>query len=121
MAEDKILRCTECGINFLWTAEEQSGHGPAPGLCPMCRHLAPRSGLRRGTVKWFNRSKGYGFITGTDGSEIFLHKSGLAGGQALPRAGQLVEFGLTTGPRGLQAADARVLELPDSQESAHAV
>ncbi len=110
MAEDKILRCSECGINFIWTAEEQMTHGQALEKCPMCRRLAAPSGQRRGTVKWFNRSKGFGFITATDGAEVFVHKSGLAEGQPLLRAGQLVQFAVATGPRGAQATEVKVLE-----------
>ncbi len=113
MAEDKILRCSECGTNFLWAAEDQAGHTPPPAHCPMCRRLAPPAGQRRGTIKWFNRSKGFGFITGIDGSEVFVHKSGLVEGQSLPRTGQLVQFKLATGPRGVQAAEVTILELPE--------
>ncbi len=113
MAGDKIIRCAECGVNFLWTVEEQASGAQLPQpLCPMCRRLAPAAGQRRGLVKWFNRGKGYGFITGTDGAEIFLHKSGLLPGQALPHAGQLVQFRIGAGPRGVQAQDVVVLELP---------
>ncbi len=118
MAEDKILRCSECGTNFLWTSEEQAEHSPPPAHCPLCRRLAPPPGQRRGTIKWFNRSKGFGFITGTDGSEIFLHKSGLIAGQSLPRTGQLVQFTLASGPRGIQAAQVRILEMPAAEEPA---
>ncbi len=110
MAEDRILHCQECGISFLWAAEEQARGAAPPALCPMCRRLAPPAGQRRGTVKWFSRSKGYGFITATDGTEIFVHKSGLAAGQAPLRAGQLVQFGVSAGERGVQAEAVTVLE-----------
>ncbi len=86
----------------------------------MCRRLAPPPGRRRGTVKWFNRSKGFGFITGTDGVEVFVHRSGMVEGQPLPRAGQLVQFSLATGPRGMQAVEVSVLELPSEEIQAAA-
>jgi CspA family cold shock protein len=75
----------------------------------MCRRLLPAAGRRRGLVKWFNHSKGYGFITPVEGAELFVHKSGLAPGQSLPRAGQLVEYTIRSGARGLQAEEVRVL------------
>src|SRR5512142_1967876 len=105
MAEDRILHCQECGISFLWAAEEQARGAAPPPLCPMCRRLAPPAGGRRGVVKWFSRSKGYGFIPATDGTEIFMHESGLAEGQAPLRAGQLVQFTVSTGTRGIQAQE----------------
>ena len=101
MATDQLIRCIECGTTFLRAAGEQA-EAP-PGRCPMCRRLAPGPERRRGLVKWFSRGKGYGFITPVEGSEVFVHKSGLAASQALLRAGQLVEFTIGHGPRGAQA------------------
>jgi CspA family cold shock protein len=60
-------------------------------------------------VKWFNHSKGYGFITSIAGDDLFVHKSGLASDQPLPRAGQLVEFAVVTTSRGVQAEDVVIL------------
>ncbi len=108
MSPDLVRRCGSCGIDFLWTVEEQDSVS-APVLCPMCRRLAPPLGRRRGIVKWFNHSKGYGFITPPEGPELFVHKSALAPGQPLPRAGQLVEFAVRPGPRGLQAEEVLAL------------
>jgi CspA family cold shock protein len=112
MSADLILRCTECGNSFVWTVAEQAGQ-PGPSRCPMCQLLAPPVGRVRGKVKWFNRAKGYGFITPTDGPDLFMHQSALAAGEPLPRAGQLVEFTRTTTSRGVQAEDVRVLLVPD--------
>lgn len=60
-----------------------------------------------GTVKWFNPSKGYGFIGREDGGEdIFVHFSALKmDGYRSLREGQIVEFTVEEGPKGLQAAD----------------
>ncbi len=74
----------------------------------MCRRLAPASGRQRGIVKWYSRGKGYGFITTVQGADVFLHKSVLREGQA-PCAGQLVEFALAQGPRGIQAENLEIL------------
>jgi len=58
-----------------------------------------------GTVKWFNESKGYGFITPSDGAkDIFVHISAIEGsGFKTLREGETVEFETKQGPKGLQA------------------
>jgi cold shock protein len=63
-----------------------------------------------GTVKWFNRAKGYGFIGQPDGPDVFVHFSAIAGeGYRNLSAGQAVSFRVEEGPRGLQAADVQPL------------
>jgi cold shock protein len=104
-----IMVCASCNTRFVWTGAEQTG-APKPTLCPGCRQLAPQGGRRRGIVKWFNRNKGYGFITPTEGLELFVHKSGLPPGHPFLRPGQLVEFDLVAAPRGSQAEGVVVLE-----------
>nr|VFK54399.1 MAG: cold-shock DNA-binding protein family [Candidatus Kentron sp. TUN]VFK55295.1 MAG: cold-shock DNA-binding protein family [Candidatus Kentron sp. TUN]VFK56660.1 MAG: cold-shock DNA-binding protein family [Candidatus Kentron sp. TUN] len=58
-----------------------------------------------GTVKWFSESKGYGFITPSDGGkDIFVHISAIEGsGLRTLREGEMVEFETKQGPKGLQA------------------
>ena len=60
----------------------------------------------KGTVKWFNAEKGYGFITGEDGKDVFVHYSAIQGdGFRTLDEGQAVEFDLTEGQRGMQASN----------------
>lgn len=63
----------------------------------------------KGTVKWFNASKGYGFITPESGEDVFVHFSAIqAEGYKSLEEGQAVEFDVVKGPKGLQAANVRV-------------
>lgn len=60
----------------------------------------------QGTVKWFNGAKGYGFIKRESGEEIFVHFSAIQeNGFRTLEEGQAVEFEVTKGPKGLQAAN----------------
>jgi CspA family cold shock protein len=59
-----------------------------------------------GTVKWFNNAKGFGFISHTDGRDVFVHFRSIRGeGYRTLDEGQRVEFNLMDGPKGLQAED----------------
>ena len=60
----------------------------------------------KGTVKWFNAEKGYGFITGEDGKDVFVHFSAIQGeGFKTLDEGQKVTYDLVQGNRGMQAAN----------------
>ena len=60
----------------------------------------------KGTVKWFNAEKGYGFITGEDGKDVFVHFSAIQGeGFKTLDEGQSVSYDLTEGQRGMQASN----------------
>lgn len=68
------------------------------------------SGRIVGTVKWFNTSKGYGFIEREDGSDVFVHFSAIQGsGFRNLEEGERVEFEVVEGPKGLQAANVSKL------------
>jgi CspA family cold shock protein len=63
-----------------------------------------------GTVKWFNNSKGYGFIGRNDGPDVFIHYSAiLADGYRSLSEGDSVEFEIIDGQKGPQAANVRKL------------
>ena len=66
--------------------------------------------MNKGTVKWFNAQKGYGFITNeSTGEDVFVHFSGIAGeGYKSLEEGQYVTFDITEGNRGLQAVNVTV-------------
>ncbi len=62
--------------------------------------------VMKGTVKWFNAEKGYGFITGEDGKDVFVHFSAIQGdGFKTLDENQSVEYDLTEGQRGMQASN----------------
>jgi len=64
-----------------------------------------------GTVKWFNSSKGYGFIEREEGDDVFVHFSAIsAEGFRTLDEGQQVEFKVTQGDKGLQAEDVTILD-----------
>ena len=64
----------------------------------------------QGTVKWFNASKGFGFIQRQCGEDVFVHFSAIqADGYKSLNEGQAVEFEVTKGPKGLQASNVQPL------------
>ncbi|PCJ56481.1 MAG: cold-shock protein [Planctomycetota bacterium] len=64
-----------------------------------------------GTVKWFNTTKGFGFITEESGKDVFVHYSAIEGsGYKALQEGQKVTMEVTTGEKGLQAADVQPVE-----------
>ena len=63
-----------------------------------------------GTVKWFNGEKGYGFLAREGGPDVFVHYSAIdSEGYRNLQEGQKVEFAIEKGPKGLQAANVKVV------------
>lgn len=62
--------------------------------------------METGSVKWFNNSKGFGFIARESGEDVFVHHTAIQGdGYKSLDEGQKVQFEVTRGPKGLQAAN----------------
>jgi cold shock CspA family protein len=67
-----------------------------------------------GTVKWFSQEKGFGFVTRDDGTDIFVHHSGISGrGFKTLEQGEPVEFDVIEEPKGLKAANLVRLNAPE--------
>jgi len=67
-----------------------------------------------GKVKWYDTDKGFGFITGDDGTDVFLPSAALPAGVTSVKGGQRLEFGVAQGKRGMQALSVRVVDTPPS-------
>lgn len=66
--------------------------------------------MATGTVKWFNDAKGFGFISQEGGADVFVHYTAITAEGFLTLAeGQKVEFDVTQGQKGLQAANVRAV------------
>ena len=63
-----------------------------------------------GIVKWFSSQKGYGFISQENGPDVFVHRNAIQGeGSKSLEENQKVEFDITEGPKGPQAANVRLV------------
>jgi len=116
--------CANCGAETMVPFQPSGGR---PVYCRNCFDARkgsagrePRSGARgaprpageggrlQGTVKWFNETKGFGFIQADSGEDVFVHFSSIQGdGFRTLTEGERVEFDVVEGPKGKQAAQVR--------------
>jgi CspA family cold shock protein len=117
---DTLLTCANCGVEFIWTLAQQRATAQLespqqpPTRCLVCRKIAAPPDRQRGRVKWYNRSKGWGFVTLMNGGEVFVHRSGLEEGLSSLGEGDLVEFSVEETPKGPQAVHIRRLTVTNS-------
>lgn len=72
----------------------------------------------RGKVKWFDPKKGYGFIVGPEGQDVFVHYSQIGGdGFRSLKDGETVEYELSKGDKGFQARAVTRVEVPQGNET----
>ena len=70
--------------------------------------MADDKSRARGTVKWFNDAKGFGFISQENGEDVFVHHTAITmDGFRTLKEGETVEFEVIQGPKGLQAANVK--------------
>ncbi|NLE45732.1 MAG: cold shock domain-containing protein [Chloroflexi bacterium] len=140
--QDTWATCTSCGARFVFRIEEQRQQTQRgepltpPELCPSCRGGAPQPeprerlsqperphstkkevigpGPHEGAVKWYDNEKGYGFITQSDGKDIFFHRTGIAPVEkpAFPD-GTSVTYCIEQSERGPQAVEVERLHSED--------
>lgn len=72
-----------------------------------------------GKVKFYDAERGFGFIAGDDGAQVFLHASALPEDMPIPRQGQRVEYGIADGRRGPQAISVTAIRSAPSLAKAH--
>ena len=110
---DRLLFCQTCSVRFLQTAGAQrradlAGESSTPRYCPGCLALSKLRDRKRGTLRWYNNRRGYGFVRGEQG-DVFLHASSLPAEKPKLRTGQTMEYRLTQTDRGPAASDVEIV------------
>jgi CspA family cold shock protein len=115
---DTLVTCQECGKQYVFTVETQRQLDEKglditpPEMCASCVQKVKYGGRYHGRIKWFSLEKGYGFIVGDGGKEIFFHRNSVAlgedGGQPTLEENQEVLFDVIDSPKGPQAAKVSI-------------
>lgn len=78
--------------------------------------------MAKGTVKWFDPKKGFGFVLNDDGEDVFIHYTSIEGdGFRCLRNGQMVEYEEIASDKGLQGKDVTILEVEATADEQEAV
>jgi CspA family cold shock protein len=78
--------------------------------------------MAKGTVKWFDPKKGFGFVLNDDGEDVFIHYTSIEGdGFRCLRNGQMVEYEEIASDKGLQGKEVTILEVEAAAEEQEAV
>ena len=133
--DDLYLICLECQNEFVFTgfqqkkAKSENGVADIAAYCLVCQlqHARLKAKEREnktltGRIKWFNHTKGFGFIKSDDGSEIFFHHSQIEGKRhKRVKRGQYVQFLVVKNEKGLEATALTILPkkgtTPDSSNN----
>lgn len=117
---DMLVHCEECGKDFFFTVEQQRRLADrgleivVPEFCESCRQRVDYGGKLHGRIKWFDPTKGYGFIVGDDGKEIFVHRNSVVptpeGGLPPLEDGQEVLYEAAESAKGPQAVQVTPFE-----------
>jgi CspA family cold shock protein len=110
---DTLVTCKECGKQFVFTVEtqrqmiERGLEVVPPDTCTTCLQRINYGGRFHGRIKWFSTEKGYGFILGDGGNEVFVHRNGIAhladGTLPILEEQQEVLYDVSDTPKGPQA------------------
>lgn len=125
--DDLYLICLECRNEFVFTgfqqkkAKQENKSMDIPSYCLVCELQKTRLNAKEresrtltGRIKWFNHTRGIGFIRSDNGDEIFLHHSGIENKRHKKlRKGQRVQFLVEKREKGLQAVELRILRKKD--------
>lgn len=111
---DTLVTCEECGKQFIVTVERQRQMAERgeevviPEMCGSCTQRIKYGGKLHGRIKWFSAEKGYGFLVGDGGNELFFHRTSVLRSKEgeMPSLddGLEVLYELVEGNKGPQAA-----------------
>lgn len=113
--QDQILVCRSCGVRFLLTAAQRKRlvndkHQDGLSHCPACRALHMLCHKHQGYVRWFDASRGFGFVRDDEGQDVFIHISSVARGSRRLGRGVRVAYYIEPSAKGPVAAATIVLD-----------